>query len=93
MGPDPEAIAGVILDLVRARGVGKSICPSEAARRIDPKDWRALMPAVRAVAQDLAAQGHIAVTQKGHPVDPAKARGPIRLAFVQDLRNDPAGLA
>jgi hypothetical protein len=80
--------AAVILDLVRARGPGKTICPSEAARRLaanaptsdpDPEAWRALMPAVRAAAARLRDQGLIVVTQRGRPVDPLGTKGPIRL--------------
>ena len=51
----------------------KSFCPSEAARRVTD-DWRPLMPRVRALAK---AEGLLA-TQKGRPVDPEAARGPIR---------------
>lgn len=43
--------------------------------------WRAWMPEVRRAAGRLAAAGRIAVTQKGQPVDPEDARGPIRLAL------------
>lgn len=79
--PDPATIAAVILDLVRARGPGKTICPSEAARRLDPTAWRALMPSVREVAARLHDQGRIAVTQRGQPIDPLVAKGPIRLGL------------
>jgi hypothetical protein len=76
---DPAAIAAVILDLVQARGTGKTICSSEAARRLDPDAWRALMPAVRKAAACLHGAGRIVVTQRGRPVDPLVASGPIRL--------------
>lgn len=72
-----------LLDL---RGPGKSVCPSEVARAVaggsgtDPGAWRALMPRMRAVVARLAARGEVAVLQKGRPVDPARARGPIRIA-------------
>jgi hypothetical protein len=78
---DQEALDEVILRLVRQRGVGKSICPSEAARVWAPHDWRAALPAVRAVACDLADAGLIVITQKGQIVDGRAARGPIRLAL------------
>jgi hypothetical protein len=80
-GPDSATIAAAILDLVHDRGPGKTICPSEAARRLDPEAWRALMPAVREAAASLQAQGLIAVTQRGRPVDPLAAKGPIRLGL------------
>ncbi len=84
--PDPASIAAVILDLVRARGLGKTICPSEAARRLaagdpDTNAWRVLMPAVRAAAGQLRGQGLIVVTQRGRAVDPLDVKGPIRLGL------------
>ena len=88
--PDPVAIEATILDLVRSRAPGKTICPSEAARRLaanapardpDPAAWRALVPAVREAAAGLRAQGLIDVTQRGRAVDPLAATGPIRLGL------------
>ena len=73
-------IRWAILDAIHARGPGKTICPSEVARALAP-DWRALMPEVRKVAQDLAGQGRVTVTQKGQTVDALTARGPIRLGL------------
>ena len=74
---DAEA---AILALALARGAGRTLCPSEAARAL-AEDWRPLMPLVRQAAGALAAQGAIAVTQRGAPVDPLAARGPIRLGL------------
>lgn len=68
-------IRAAILDLALARGRGKTLCPSEVAKTLDP-DWRPLMPEVRAVA---AAMPEIMATQGGAEVDPLTARGPIRL--------------
>ncbi len=78
---DQEPLEAVILRLVQQRGVGKSICPSEAARVWAPREWRAAMPAVRAAACALADAGLIVITQKGRVVDGRTARGPIRLAL------------
>ncbi|PSN12121.1 DUF3253 domain-containing protein [filamentous cyanobacterium CCT1] len=73
-----DVIRATLLDLVAQRGPDKTICPSEVARILSPGDWRSLMPTVRAIAQELEAEGHIVVTQKGQVVDPKHARGPIR---------------
>ena len=73
-----ERIAREILARTAARGVGRTLCPSEVARAL-ADDWRPLMPAVRAVAAELAEAGRIVVTQKGRAVDPRTARGPVRL--------------
>ena len=88
--PD-DPLAQAILDLLAARGPGKSICPSEAARAYaagrarpsDPPDlWRRYLPAARQQALHLARQGRIDILRKGKPVDPhAPVKGVIRLAF------------
>ena len=76
------ALREAIITLCRERGSEKSACPSEVARAVDPADWRALMPGVRRVAAALVRAGEIAVTQRGVAVDPATARGPIRLRLA-----------
>jgi len=75
--PDDVAIADVLMDLAHRRGAGKTLCPSEAARALDPADWRGLMQDVRRVAAALP----LVATQRGVPVDPLKARGPIRIGL------------
>ncbi len=65
--------------LLDQRRPGASICPSEAARAVDPEDWRELMPAARSAAGRLAAAGAVEVTQSGEVVDVATARGPVRV--------------
>lgn len=75
-----EAIRGVLMDLAHERGRGRSFCPSEAARRL-ASDWRRLMPDIRRVASDCAAEGLLRATQRGRLVDPRAARGPIRLTL------------
>ena len=74
-----ERIEGEILALLAARAPGATVCPSEAARTLAPEDWRALMQPVRDAAAALADRGELEVTQRGRPVDPRAARGPIRL--------------
>ena len=69
-----------ILELIAGRDPGKTICPSEAARALGGDDgFRPLMGLVREAAGALRERGEVAVTQRGEPVDPATARGPIRL--------------
>lgn len=79
MAPSAERIRAAI-----RRGAGRTLCPSEVARALAPDgldDWRALMPAVRAEAARMQAEGLIAVTQKGLAVPAALAKGPIRLGL------------
>lgn len=69
-----------VLAALAQRSSGRSVCPSEVARAVEPGDWRKLMPAVRAAARRLARQGRIVVSQRGVPLDPqAEWRGAIRL--------------
>lgn len=75
------AIDAALLDLAYRRGAGKTFCPSEAARALGD-DWRPRMDAVRAAAARLVAQRRLIATQKGAPVDPVSARGPIRLGLA-----------
>ena len=65
--------------LLDRRRPDASVCPSEAARAVDPDGWRELMPAARAAAGRLVATGTAEVTQGGEVVDVATARGPVRI--------------
>ena len=69
-------IADALMDLAHRRGADKSFCPSEVARGLSP-DWRSLMPMIRHIAATLP----LKATQRGAPVDPVEARGPIRLSL------------
>jgi hypothetical protein len=85
MPPTPRdtAFEDAILRLLATRGPGKTICPSEAARAVaasdDPDVWQPLMQSARAAALRLVAANRIVITQHGRAVDPAAAKGPIRL--------------
>ena len=75
------AAADAIRDLLKTRGPGKTICPSEAARRLagDGQDWRARMPEAHAAARELAGQGAVRLTQGGETV--AEPVGAYRIAL------------
>lgn len=72
-----------ILRLLHERGAGKTICPSEAARKVagseDRSAWEPLMEPARAAARRLVARGSVDIMQGGHVVDASNAKGPIRL--------------
>ncbi|MFD4258908.1 DUF3253 domain-containing protein [Streptomyces sp. NPDC058534] len=77
-----RSLERAILELLGRRRPEATICPSDAARAVhegDADGWRALMEPARRAAGRLAAAGEVTVTQGGHPVDPARARGPIRI--------------
>lgn len=75
-----QQIEQAILDTLRQRPAGSSVCPSEIARAQFSEDqWRNQMERVRQPARRLVTDGHIVITQKGSVVDPSTAKGPIRL--------------
>lgn len=67
------------MDLLDARRAEATICPSEAARRVDPDGWRDSMDRTRQAARRLVAAGRVEIVQRGRVVDPSTARGPIRI--------------
>ncbi|WP_338144828.1 DUF3253 domain-containing protein [Fertoeibacter niger] len=66
--------------MAHRRGRGKTFCPSDTARAL-AADWRPLMPDVRRVAGRLQQEGSLQASQRGRPVDPQSASGPIRLSL------------
>ena len=72
-----------ILGLLGERAGDASICPSEAARRVDAEGWRDLMEPARMAARRLTAAGRVEITQKGRVVDPSAARGPVRVRLAR----------
>ncbi|MGW6015564.1 DUF3253 domain-containing protein [Streptomyces sp. NPDC055210] len=75
-----------ILELLERRAPTATICPSDAARAVytgDDDGWRALMEPARRAAGRLVEAGEVEITQGGRVVDPAKARGPIRIRRVR----------
>ena len=83
-----QRLAELILELLDRRADGATICPSDAARAADPDDWRPLMEPVRQAARRLVAEHRVEVTQGGRVVDPASARGPIRIRRVGPRSED-----
>lgn len=79
-----EALEAMILELLAARPNGASICPSAAARAVNPSDWRPLMEPARRAARRLVARNLVNITQKGQPVDPSMVKGPIRIRRFED---------
>jgi hypothetical protein len=75
-------LEAAITDLLDARASTATICPSDAARAVGGDDetaWRELMEPARRAARRLVARGEVEITQGGRVVDPATARGAIRI--------------
>ena len=94
-GADRVRLAAAMRTLLAARGSGKTICPSDAARVVGGAQWRALLPLARDVARSLASTGDLEITQGGRAIDAAQPwRGPVRLRSVphrsDTSRTDPA---
>ena len=77
--PTDVALESAILELLSHRGEEKTICPSEAARLVDPEGWEQHMERARDAARRLVARGAIVITQRGKVVEASGAKGPIRL--------------
>ena len=89
MALEAGRIEAAIDRLLARRAAGRTICPSEAARALDPEHWRERMDAVREVAFSMADRGRLEVTQRGDVVDGRTARGPIRLRRVTSAPGSP----
>jgi hypothetical protein len=85
--PVDDELEATILALLADRSAGATICPSEAARAVDPAGWRDLMEPARSAARRLVAIGAVHITQGGRVVDPSTAKGPIRIRRA--ARSDP----
>lgn len=77
-GAVDAALEAALLDALAQRS--GTICPSEAARRVRPDDWRDWMERTRQAARRLVALERVEIRQKGRAVDPSTAKGPIRIA-------------
>lgn len=77
--PVDSALEAAILTLLAERARGATICPSEAARSVDPEGWRELMEPARSAARRLVAAAEVEITQGGRVVDPSSCKGPIRV--------------
>lgn len=73
-----------ILDLLKKRGAGKTICPSEVLSA-DLKKDKVMMEHIRRSARLLAAKGVLEITQNGKRVDPTDFKGPIRLRMLKRM--------
>lgn len=77
--PVDMALETAIITLLDQRARSATICPSEAARTVEPDGWRALMEPARAAARRLVVAGEVEITQGGRVVDPSSCKGPIRV--------------
>ncbi|MDQ0663847.1 hypothetical protein QFZ35_002345 [Arthrobacter ulcerisalmonis] len=81
--PVDRQLEAKILELLATRAATSTICPSEAARAVGGVGWRRLMEPAREAARRLVDSGQVHITQGGSVVDPATAKGPIRIRKVR----------
>ena len=78
-------LEAAMVRLLGAQARRATICPSEAAKAVEPErtghedDWRELMEPARRAARRLVTSGTVVITQKGAVVDPSTAKGPFRI--------------
>jgi hypothetical protein len=71
-----------ILNLLRTRKTGSTVCPSEATRSvISSENWRDYSEKTLRAARRLVNKGKIVFSQRGKEANPSTARGPIRLSL------------
>ncbi len=75
----------MILDLLKEREAGKTICPSEVLLPHEKQD-KDKMEKVREVARSMARNGEIEICQSGEAIDPETIKGPIRLRLKRLLK-------
>ena len=82
---DATRIRGEILRQCQLRGLGKTICPSEVARKLwpDESNWRGYVNAVRNEAFALAKEGRVVISQRGEVVVDVTVKWPLRIALPQ----------
>jgi hypothetical protein len=78
-GRDKSICPSEAAKLVATQHSAANLAAPHSPRKLAIADWQPLMEPARAAARRLVAQGRILITQQGHPVDPATAKGPIRL--------------
>ena len=79
---DPSLISREIQLMLDLRGNGKTICPSEVARKLDSTSWRDHMENVHEVVIAMVEVGMVIITQKDKPVDPLTRKGAYRIKKI-----------
>ncbi len=79
-----------IYELLEALPPGKSICPTDVAKHVDPENWRHRLGQVRAEAVGLARLERLVITRHNKPVDPSNFKGVYRLRLPPTEEAQPA---
>ena len=85
--PQPVAtnrrIDAVLRALLRSRGPGRSICPSDIARLVGGTTWRTLLPIVRDRAVKMAEDGELEIVRRGRVVKTNATEGVLRYRLAR----------
>jgi len=79
IGPVDRALERAIDELLDGCPGDGTICPTEAARRVDAARWEELREPARRAARRMVVEGTVEIVQDGRVADPSTAKGPIRL--------------
>jgi hypothetical protein len=69
--------------LLRSRGPGRSICPSDVARIVGGTTWRMLLPVVRDRAVKMAEGSELEILRRGRVVKRNAAKGVLRYRLMR----------
>lgn len=85
--PKPVArtrrIEAAVRALLRSRGPGRSICPSDVARLVGGTTWRTLLPVVRERAVKMTERGELEILRRGRVVKRRRTEGVLRYRLTR----------
>jgi hypothetical protein len=88
--PKPAALTrrvdAAITALLRSRGTGKSICPSDVARIAGGQGWRAILPVVRDRAVRMAERGQLQIFRRNIVVKTNLTQGVLRYRLTSTVK-------
>ena len=77
-------IEDIIFSLLADVPAGKSIDPSQVARRIEPERWQRVLGQVRSTAVGLARDKRVVILRHNKPADPNTFKGVYRIRLPMD---------
>jgi hypothetical protein len=73
-----QRIDAALFALLRSRDIGKSICPSDVARIVGGRQWRAILPIVRDRAVKMSERGELEILRRKRVVKTNPTQGVLR---------------
>ncbi len=76
-------IEAAVRALLRSRGPGRSICPSDIARLVGGPTWRTRLPVVRECAVKMTKRGELEILRRGRVVTTKPTEGVLRYRLTR----------